>query len=80
MPNSSSFQNLRSKVPDKHPTNLEEGQVAFNMADPRDIYMYVGNGTDERIDDLSGDDMTPYLLSQPIQGKGWVRFRLSSRG
>lgn len=77
MASSLTFQNLRSKIPGKHPANLEEGQVAFNMSNPLDIFMYVGNGTDLRYDDVNKEDVSGYLQSTPEPGKGWVRYRLS---
>lgn len=73
------LQNLRTFTYNNHPTDLEEGQLAFNLAAENqdlakgdaNIYMYVGNGSDKRMD----EDGT-ILVPTGTPGKGWIRFRL----
>jgi hypothetical protein len=73
------LQNLRTFTFNNHPTDLEEGQLAFNLAAENqnlakgdaNIYMYVGNGSDKRMD----EDGT-VLVPTGTSGKGWIRFRL----
>lgn len=73
------LQQLRTFEFDNHPIDLEEGQLAFNMspgnydaaASDYNIYMYVGNGSNTRIDEGG-----TVLVVGGTQGKGWVRFRL----
>ena len=73
------LQNLRTFTFDNHPTDLEEGQLAFNMAAQNidlakgdaNIYMYVGNASNARID----EDGT-VLVSGGTANKGWIRYRL----
>lgn len=75
------LQNLRTFTHDNHPTNLEEGQLAFNMApeninlakNDANIYMYVGNGGDVRMDEGG-----TILVSGGEDGKGWIRYRLKN--
>ena len=77
------LQNLRTFTFDNHPTDLEEGQLAFNMAEQNidlskndaNIYMYVGNGSSDRLD----EDGTE-LVTGGTDGKGWVRYRLRNFG
>lgn len=74
------MQQLRSSIAGEYPLNLEPGQIAFNMATANydvakgiyNIYMFVGNGTDVRIDD-EGTAIT--ALGDP--GKGWIRYSLA---
>ncbi len=73
------LQQLRTFEFDNHPIDLEEGQLAFNMAIENysagegdyNIYMYVGNGSNTRIDEGG-----TVLVVGGNQGKGWIRFRL----
>lgn len=73
------LQQLRTFEFDNHPIDLEEGQLAFNMAVENysasegdyNIYMYVGNGSNTRIDEGG-----TVLVVGGNQGKGWIRFRL----
>lgn len=73
------LQQLRTFEFNNHPLNLEEGQLAFNISSDNfdslskdyNIYMYVGNGSNQRID----EDGT-VLVSGGTAKKGWVRFRL----
>ena len=73
------LQQLRSFTGDEHPQNLEPGQIAFNMATANfdtptfdyNMYMYVGNGTDIRIDEGG-----TVLVTGGLAGKGWVRYRM----
>lgn len=77
------LQNLRTFTFDNHPTDLEEGQLAFNMApenidlakNDANIYMYVGNGTDQRLDEGG-----TVLVAGGTDGKGWIRYRLRNFG
>lgn len=74
------LQNLRTFTFNNHPTDLEEGQLAFNLAAENqnlsqkdaNIFMYVGNGSDKRMD----EDGTVLVPSGGSPGKGWIRFRL----
>jgi hypothetical protein len=73
------LQNLRTFTFNNHPTDLEEGQLAFNMAteninlarNDANIYMYVGNGSNQRIDEGG-----TVLVSGGAANKGWIRYRL----
>ena len=73
------IQNLRSFNAGEHPTDLEPGQIAFNMSQDNwdldeisaNIYMYVGNESDLRMD----EDGT-ILLEGGSSGKGWIRYSL----
>lgn len=73
------LQQLRTFQFGNHPVDLEEGQLAFNMApenidlsrNDANIYMYVGNGTNQRIDEGG-----TVLVSGGANGKGWIRYRL----
>lgn len=73
------LQNLRTFTFDNHPTDLEEGQLALNLAAENqdlgrkdaNIYMYVGNGSNTRMD----EDGT-VLVPNGTNGKGWIRYRL----
>jgi hypothetical protein len=75
------LQQLRTFEFDNHPIDLEEGQLAFNMsagnydatANDYNIYMYVGNGSNIRIDEGG-----TVLVSGGNSAKGWVRYRLRS--
>ena len=75
------LQQLRTFEFDNHPIDLEEGQLAFNMsvgnydaaASDYNIYMYVGNGSNIRIDEGG-----TVLVAGGNQGKGWIRYRLRS--
>lgn len=77
------LQNLRTFTFDNHPTDLEEGQLAFNMAPENidltkgdaNIYMYVGNGSNARLDEGGAE-----LVSGGTNGKGWIRYRLRNLG
>lgn len=74
------LQNLRTFTFDNHPTDLEEGQLAFNLAAENqdlakkdaNIYMYVGNASNVRID----EDGTVLVPTGGTPGKGWIRYRL----
>ena len=71
------LQQLRSFSGGEHPVNLEPGQIAFNMAianfgtDDYNMYMYVGNSSNARIDEGG-----TVLVTDGMVGKGWVRYRL----
>jgi len=73
------LQQLRSFTEGEHPLNLEPGQIAFNMsaenidkkADDYNMFMYVGNASNNRLDENGTELMTGGSL-----GKGWVRYRL----
>jgi len=73
------LQQLRSFTEGEHPLNLEPGQIAFNMAaanfdkkaDDYNMYMYVGNAGNNRLD----EDGTELVTGGSL-GKGWVRYRL----
>jgi hypothetical protein len=73
------LQQLRSFTGDEHPQNLEPGQIAFNMSTANfstpaldyNMYMYVGNGTDARLDEGG-----TVLVTGGQTGKGWVRYRM----
>lgn len=77
------LQNLRTFTFDNHPTDLEEGQLAFNMAAQNidlakgdaNIYMYVGNGSNLRMDEGG-----TVLVPGGTDGKGWIRYRLKNFG
>jgi len=77
------LQQLRTFEFNNHPTDLEEGQLAFNMSvdnytateSDYNIYMYVGNGSNIRIDDGG-----TVLVAGGTAGKGWIRFRLRNVG
>ena len=77
------LQNLRTFTFDNHPTDLEEGQLAFNMApenidlakNDANIYMYVGNGSNQRLDEGG-----TVLVAGGTDGKGWIRYRLRNFG
>jgi hypothetical protein len=73
------LQQLRTFEFDNHPIDLEEGQLAFNLAENNidsadgdyNIYMYVGNGSNIRLDEGG-----TVLTAGGTTGKGWIRFRL----
>jgi len=73
------LQQLRSFTEGEHPLNLEPGQIAFNMsadninkkADDYNMYMYVGNASNNRLDENGTE-----LETGGDIGKGWVRYRL----
>lgn len=73
------IQNLRSFNAGEHPTDLEPGQIAFNMSQDNwdldssdaNIYMYVGNESDLRMD----EDGT-ILVEGGAPQKGWIRYSL----
>lgn len=73
------LQHLRSFNDGEHPVNLEPGQIAFNMAsenfqgdkDDYNMYMYVGNASNQRIDEGG-----TVLVTGGLVDKGWVRYRL----
>lgn len=73
------LQQLRSFTQDEHPINLEPGQIAFNMASENfnagegdyNMYMYVGNSSNQRIDEGG-----TVLVTGGLTNKGWVRYRL----
>ena len=73
------LQQLRSFNLGEHPENLEPGQVAFNMStdnfdgtkEDYNMYMYVGNATDNRLDEGG-----TVLVTGGLASKGWVRYRL----
>lgn len=75
------LQQLRSFNDGEHPINLEPGQIAFNMAlgnvvsaeNNYNIYMYVGNSTDNRLDENG-----TVLVAGGETGKGWIRYSLRS--
>lgn len=75
------LQQLRTFEFDNHPIDLEEGQLAFNMSvgnyspaeSDYNIYMYVGNGSNVRIDEGG-----TILVTGGNAGKGWIRYRLRS--
>ena len=77
------LQNLRTFTFDNHPTDLEEGQLAFNMSaqnidlakNDANIYMYVGNGSNQRLDEGG-----TVLVAGGTSGKGWIRYRLRNLG
>jgi hypothetical protein len=63
-----SVQQLRSAIPGAQPSQLDPGQVAFNVSDGT---MYLGTGSDVRID-FSGTTVLP----NPPAGKGWIQVLL----
>lgn len=73
------LQQLRTFTAGQHPTDLEPGQFALNMAPENfnpdqgdyNIYFYVGNESNQRIDE--GGQV---LVEDGTPGKGWVRYRL----
>lgn len=73
------LQHLRSFNPGEHPLNLEPGQIALNMAADNqvseeynyNIYLYVGNGSNVRIDQGGA-----VLATTGDVGKGWIRYPL----
>jgi len=73
------LQQLRSFTGGEHPLNLNPGQIAFNMAatnfdkkaDDYNMYMYVGNAGNNRLDENGTE-----LVTGGDLGKGWVRYRL----
>lgn len=75
------LQQLRSFSEGEHPVNLDPGQIAFNMAagnfaaneENYQMYVYVGNGTNNRID----QDGT-VLVADGLSAKGWVRYHMRS--
>lgn len=75
------LQQLRSFNNGEHPENLEPGQMAFNMSSDNfepnkgsyQMYVYVGNGSDQRID--QGGTV---LVTTGDAGKGWVQYKLRS--
>ena len=75
------LQHLRSFNPGEHPLNLEPGHIALNMSTDNfvggefnyNIYLYVGNGGNIRID--QGGQV---LATNGDVGKGWVRYLLRS--
>jgi hypothetical protein len=77
------LQHLRTFEFDSHPLNLEEGQLAFNLAPENfnpnaadyNVYMYVGNGSNQRLDEAGTE-----LILGGDPGKGWIRFRLRNIG
>lgn len=62
------FQQLRSAVPGAMPSQLDVGQLAFNVSDGT---MYLGTGGNVRID-FAGAPVLP----NPPAGKGWIQFLL----
>jgi len=77
------LQQLRTFEFDNHPIDLEEGQLAFNMSigninsnqGDYNVYMYVGNGSNSRVD----EDGT-VLVTGGDSSKGWIRYRLRNVG
>lgn len=75
------LQNLRTFTFNNHPTELEEGQLAFNLAAENqnlsegnaNIYMYVGNGSDLRMNE-DGTVLVPGNAAK----KGWIRYSLAT--
>lgn len=73
------LQQLRSFTDGEHPLNLEPGQIAFNMASANEdaakenynMYMYVGNATNRRIDEGG-----VVLVTGGDTDKGWVRYTM----
>ena len=73
------LQHLRSFTGGEHPLNLEPGQIAFNMATQNfepsknnyNIYLYVGNSSNQRIDEGG-----TVLVTGGDTNKGWVRYSL----
>ena len=73
------IQNLRTFNAGEHPTDLEPGQIAFNLSQDNfdlansnaNIYMYVGNQSDLRLDEGGA-----VLVEGGTPGKGWVRYSL----
>lgn len=74
MENNVVIKNLSFLSPDEHPTNLEPGQIAFNLSGV-DKFIYIGDGGDERINHL-GQDLTLLLDGTPKVGKGWTMYPL----
>jgi len=75
------IQNLRTFTEEEHPTDLEPGQIAFNLSQGNfdlennnaNIYMYVGNQSNLRLDEGGA-----VLIEGGSPGKGWVRYGLRS--
>lgn len=73
------LQQLRTFTAGQHPTDLEPGQFALNMAPENfnpsqgdyNIYLYVGNESNARVDEGG-----TVLVDGGTPGKGWVRYRL----
>jgi hypothetical protein len=73
------IQNLRTFNAGEHPTDLEPGQIAFNLSQENfdlansnaNIFMYVGNQSDLRLDEGGA-----VLVEGGTPGKGWVRYSL----
>jgi len=73
------IQNLRTFNAGEHPTDLEPGQIAFNLSQENfdlenanaNIFMYVGNQSDLRLDEGGA-----VLVEGGSPGKGWVRYSL----
>ena len=64
------FQQLRSSSANTPPSDLEPGQLAFNLADSKG---YIGNGTNIKTK-ADGSAGTP----SPTAGKGWIEFNLKA--
>lgn len=73
------IQNLRTFNAGEHPTDLEPGQIAFNLSQGNvdlannnaNIFMYVGNQSDLRLDEGGA-----VLVEGGSPGKGWIRYSL----
>lgn len=77
MSTQATIQHLRSFVPNQHPSNLEPGQIGFNISGSGS-FIYIGNGSNTR-EDASGTDLSSGLTGT-INGKGWVRAPLGGGG
>lgn len=80
-------QHLRTTDPNRAPANLEIGQIAFGLGQSpiadicraethHDIFLYVGNGSDDRIDSNGNDLSSLITTGLPVANKGWIRYSL----
>ena len=85
------IQHLRTTTdPNRSPANLEPGQISFNLAQPLksdpcrvtenhlDTYIYIGTGTDSRVDE-NGQDLSSTTLGSLEANKGWTRYSLDKK-
>ena len=78
-----SVQHLRNDNPSISPTDLLPGQIAFNngvapdSSGLQDTYMFIGNGSNTRIDS-EGNDLSGTVSGTPTNGLGWVRHSLQT--
>lgn len=76
------IKNLRNSNPALSPTDLEEGQVAYNYGvatspeGETDVYIFIGNGSNTR-EDSQGNDLSGTISGAPTANKGWIRHSLT---